>query len=128
MVMQGIASTNNQFLEALRRGDAAGCAAVYADDGIILPPNSPMLRGRAAIQEFWQGVINIGVRDATLQTVELEDKGDTAVEMGAYTLDIQPQGGQSMKDTGKYLMVWKRQADGLWKWGWDIFNSDLPPA
>ena len=30
-------------------------------------------------------------------------------------------------DDGKYIEIWKRQADGSWKIAYDIFNSDLPP-
>ncbi len=124
--MQGIQDTNNQFLEALAKGDAAGCADVYPEDGKLLPTNSPILTGRQAIQEFWQGAINMGVKGATLQTVELDEQGDTAIEIGAYTLDIQPEGADAMKDVGSYVVVWKSQSDGSWKWAVDIFNTDLP--
>jgi ketosteroid isomerase-like protein len=31
-----------------------------------------------------------------------------------------------VEDRGKYLEIWKRQADGSWKVALDIFNSDLP--
>jgi hypothetical protein len=31
-------------------------------------------------------------------------------------------------DKGKYLTVWKKQADGSWKVLFDMFNSDLPPS
>ena len=31
-------------------------------------------------------------------------------------------------DRGKYLEVWKKQADGKWKVVADMFNSDLPLA
>jgi ketosteroid isomerase-like protein len=33
-----------------------------------------------------------------------------------------------MTDRGKYLAVWKKQADGSWKCVADMFNTDLPPA
>ena len=31
-------------------------------------------------------------------------------------------------DRGKFVEVWKKQADGKWKVVADIFNSDLPAA
>ena len=86
-----------------------------------------MLSGRQAIQEFWQGVIDSGIRGATVETVDLEELGDTAIEVGAYTLDIRPAGGEATQDVGKYVIIWKRQADGSWKWAVDIFNTNLPP-
>ena len=52
MVTQGTSATNRQFEEALARGDAAGCAAVYSDDCKILPPDSPELTGKQAAQSL----------------------------------------------------------------------------
>ncbi len=127
MVRQAIEQANQQFLEALGRGDAAGCAAVYAENAKIFPSNSPMLTGRKAIQEFWQGAMDSGLKGATLRVVELEEHGDMVIEIGAYTLDLRPKGGPPAKDEGKYVVVWKRQSDGSWKLAVDIFNTNLPP-
>ena len=33
-----------------------------------------------------------------------------------------------LTDRGKYLVVWKRGADGNWRLHRDIFNSSLPPS
>jgi uncharacterized protein (TIGR02246 family) len=128
MVMQGVTKTNDQLAAALGRGDASGCAAVYTEDAKLLPPNSPLVTGKQAIQAFWQGGIDMGIKGATLQTVELEEHGDTVIEVGTYTLDIQPEGADLMKDQGKYVVIFKRQTDGSWKLATDMFNSDLPAA
>src|ERR1700686_3492224 len=34
--------------------------------------------------------------------------------------------GRPVVDTGKYVTVWHKRADGSWKAVADIFNSDLP--
>ena len=126
MVTQGTSTTNRQFEEAFARGDAAGCAAVYSEDAKILPPDSPALTGRQAGQEVWQSVINMGVKGITLQTLELEEMGDRAVERGAATIQIQGEGGQTMQASAKFIVLWMRQADGAWKWHWDCWNFDAP--
>lgn len=124
-VTQGTSATNRQFEAALARGDAAGCAAVYTEDAKIMPPDNPTVTGRQAAQEVWQGVINIGVKGVSLQTLELEELGDDrAVERGAATLEIQTEGGQTVQASAKFIVVWKRQADGSWKWDWDCWNMD----
>jgi uncharacterized protein (TIGR02246 family) len=125
---EAIEKGNKQFLDALARGDAAGCAAIYAEKGKVLPPGSPMQTGRKAIQEFWQGAIKGGVKAASLRILELEELGATAIEIGAYTLDIRPEGKPPQKDEGKYVTVWKRHKDGAWRLTVDIFNSNLPAA
>ena len=126
MVTQGMSTTNRQFEAAIARGDAAGCAAVYSEDAKILPPDNPALTGRKAAQEVWQGIIDIGVKGVSLQTLELEEMGDRAVERGAGTVDIQGEGGQTIQVSAKFIVLWRRQADGAWKWHWDCWNFDAP--
>lgn len=48
-----IAAGNTRFRETFGRGDAAGVAALYTTGGQLLPPNSPVIAGRDAIQAFW---------------------------------------------------------------------------
>ena len=57
-------------------------SGAYPHPGVVLPPNAPISKGRQAIQAFWQAVIGSGIRGATLETVELAQRGDTAIEMG----------------------------------------------
>jgi len=35
---------------------------------------------------------------------------------------------KQIDDRGKFVVVWKKQADGAWKIVADIWNSDMPPA
>ncbi len=126
MVTQGTSATNRQFEEAFARGDAAACAAVYTDDAKILPPDSPVLTGKQAAQALWQSFIDMGVKRVSLQRLELEDMGDRAVEIGAATVEIEGEGGQTTQASGKFIVLWRRQADGAWKWHWDCFNFDAP--
>lgn len=123
-----IAPTNRQFEQAVAQGSAELCAAVYTEDASVLPPNSPKLTGRRAITQFWQGLLDAGLKSAKLETVALEVHGDTAFEVGTYQLRISPAGAAPMEDRGKFVVIWKREPDGVWRWAVDIFNSDLPAA
>ncbi|KPK04105.1 MAG: hypothetical protein AMJ56_18035 [Anaerolineae bacterium SG8_19] len=104
------------------RGDAAGMADLYTDDGQVLPPNSDFVIGKEAIQAFWQALMDMGIKEAKLDIVEVEEQDDLAVEVSKYTL--QGEEGQVL-DQGKYIVIWKRE-DGQWKLHRDIFNSSLP--
>ena len=116
---QAIAATNQQFVAAFARRDARGMAELYTANGQLLPTGSDFVTGTPAIQAFWQAVMGMGIKEATLETVELESHGDTAHEVGRYTL--RGDGGQ-MLDEGKYIVIWKREG-GQWKLHRDIWNS-----
>ena len=118
-IRQQIDSTNAAFVTALRHGDSAGMAAVYTEDGQILPPGAPVMSGKAAIQAFWQGALDMGVADGALETLELDVHGDTAAEVGQGVLKTKD--GQVI-DTAKYIVLWKRENE-IWKWHRDIYNS-----
>jgi ketosteroid isomerase-like protein len=39
-----------------------------------------------------------------------------------------PDGSLVGKDTGKYIVIWKRNSAGDWRWYRDFWNSSLPEA
>ena len=104
--------------------DAAGMASLYTGNGQLLPANSDVVNGPSGIQAFWQGAFDMGLREAVLETVELEDHGATAVEVGKYTLKAD---GGSVADQGKYVVIWKHDS-GRWKLHRDIWTTSRPAA
>lgn len=116
-----IEQANQKFMDTFRSGDAAGMAALYTENGMVLPPNDSFIEGREHIQRFWQGVMDKGVKSVELRIREVEQLGDTAYEVSRATLAL--ENGQVI-DQSKYVVVWKRQ-NGEWKLHRDIFNSNL---
>ena len=121
-IREAIAAADEQFVAAFNRGDAAGVAALYTEQGQLLPPNAGSMIGPQAIQAFWQGAMDMGIASARLEIREVEQHDDTAIEIGTYTLHAQD--GTEL-DAGKYIVIWKR-VEGEWKLHRDIFNSSKP--
>jgi len=117
-----IVAGNTRFMEAFGRGDAAGVAALYTAGGQLLPPDSAVVAGRDAIQALWKGAMGLGLTGVTLETLEVEGHGETAIEVGRYTL--RAAGGQ-VADVGKYVVIWKREG-GAWRLHRDIWNASQP--
>jgi uncharacterized protein (TIGR02246 family) len=124
-IRDAIASAIQTFTDAFRRGDAAAVAAWYSSDAKLLPPDNPMMKGRDAIQDFWQGAMNAGVSEAKLETLEIQTQGDLAYEVGRFEMVVEPRGGNRAELTGKYVVVWKAEGD-RWRMHVDIWNSDGP--
>src|SRR6266550_3141383 len=51
---------------------------------------------------------------------------DDAVVLPAHAASATDDTGKPSVDRGKYVAVWKKQADGNWKVALDIWNTDLP--
>jgi uncharacterized protein (TIGR02246 family) len=126
-VQRAIDSAEVRFSAALMKGDTASIGTIYADDAVILAPNMKIARGRAGMSQFNAAMLsNVTYPEVALTSDDLIVTGDYAIETGSYRMTIQPKQGKAMKDVGKFVSVWKRQADGSWKMIRDIFNSDLP--
>ena len=89
-----------------------------------MPPGGELQTGRAAIQQFWQGVMGMGIKEVDLQTQEVEASGHLTYEIGAAVLNIEPAGGTAMTDTVKYVVVWKRHGSEGWQLAVDIWNAN----
>ena len=123
---QAIQEVNRRFIDAVERGDAAGLAALYTSDSVLLPAGAPMVRGPGEIEQAFRGMMGMGVERIELRTEELSVQGDTAYEVGTATVTVRPPGQEPIQDPGKYVVIWKRQG-GNWRLHVDIFNSDTPP-
>jgi uncharacterized protein (TIGR02246 family) len=118
-ITQQLRRCNDAFEAAFPNQDSVGLAALYTTDGVLLPPGMAEMKGTEAIQQFWQGAMQMGVGKAKLTTVEAEEYGDTAIEQGQFVLS---GADGSELDHGKYIVVWKRQGD-QWYLQRDIWNS-----
>lgn len=117
-----IMEANEKLMAKFKRGDTAGIAEFYTEDGWVMPPNSASAAGKADIRAFWKGLWDSGVREIKLNEGDVQGCDDMAVEVSS--VELLGKDGQTV-DRGKYIVIWKNE-HGEWKLHRDIFNSDLP--
>jgi uncharacterized protein (TIGR02246 family) len=117
-----IEANNQRWEKAVGRGDAAGIASLYTGTAKLLPPNSEVVSGQKAITEYWKGAMDSGFKAIKLTAVEVEAHGDTAYEVGKYTV---PGEQGKVLDAGDYIVIWKR-ANDQWKMHRDIWTTNTP--
>jgi uncharacterized protein (TIGR02246 family) len=116
-VRAAVEAGNRAFVVAFLRGDAPAVAGLYTDDAQVIAPGAPVAAGRAAVEAFWKGTIESGVKDVQLTTLGVEADGDLAFETGRVRL-VAADGKAS---EARYVVVWKR-VGGAWKLHRDIWN------
>ncbi len=115
---------NRDFAAALNAKDAARAASLYAEDAWIIPPGEAIVKGRAAIEAYWKGAIeSAGVRDVSVETLDARSSGDLGFEIGSYRLTADGPDGAPVKDTGRYIELLRRGADGTWISTAGIWNA-----
>lgn len=124
-----IRDINKKWMELIAAKDAKAIAeTVYAENGQLLPPNSPKAVGRDALVQAWTGVTSIPGVQLTFETESLTfaKSGELAVEVGTYKM-VMGEGAAQATETGKSVVTWIRK-DGKWQVLTDMFSSDAAPA
>lgn len=106
--------------------DLSKCVSFYTDDASVLPFNSPIATGKDQIREVWSNLMsNPGYSLRFRPTkIEVARSGDLAYEIGTFDLTMADETGKSAASRGKYVVAWRKQANGEWKAAADIFNTD----
>lgn len=131
---------NDEFAQAFNKGDIRTAVNLYADDAVVLPPGSDILRNRAQIQSFWEKTSET-MGDARLTTIDVRMIGsNVAREVGTFTLrtkgpqssttsvsssqqQSQNQPGQEI--SGKYVVLWEKEgSNNQWRLTTDIWNTN----
>ena len=127
-IRHAIEQANGKYVDAMTRGDSAVLVASYTDDAVLMSSGEPAHRGHGEIgAAIAKQIQSAKVSNAKVNTANVDVAGDYAIETGSYEVTVTPKGGKPTPDKGKYVTVWKKQADGSWKVYRDITNSDGPP-
>lgn len=103
---------------------------LVVDDAYLLPPDAPMARGKEEIRGI------VAMLEATPgfsiswspAAAEVGSGGDLGFTIGTYEITMDDPEGTPVRIVGKYMTVWKKQADGRWMVTADMFNADGPPT
>ena len=118
---KNIDAGNQAWVDGMKAGAAAPIAATYAENAVDCTADGECMRGRAAIEAYFQARIAKAGKAmaASAHTTGSVQQGDFVYEWGQSEVAF-PNG---QKTAHRYLTVWQRQRDG----GWKIFrNMPIP--
>ena len=119
---------NNASKNAMLSGNSDKLMTYYDADALEMAPNAPVIKGKENILAFQQQMSKMGMKfnAVDFQTLELTADGKVAYEIGSYDMTITMAPAGEMKDKGKYIALWRQQADGAWKVHAEMWNTDMP--
>jgi uncharacterized protein (TIGR02246 family) len=121
-----IRAASQEWSNAASTRDLEKAVSFYAEDATYNPPGAPLASGKDPIRKTWTNIVAIPGVNLRWESskVEVARSGDLAYDTGAYTLTKNDANGNPVTTKGKYVVVWKKQADGKWKVIQDIDNPD----
>jgi uncharacterized protein (TIGR02246 family) len=113
--------------EIFYEGDGRGMASYYTENARLMADGIEPLRGRHAIEAFWQATCERAKSIDMKRTIHVEDvQASDEISYAVCTLTIEvriPNGGIITK-TVKDITIWRKQADGTWQIEVDISNQN----
>ncbi len=124
---QGIAHLRADWNAALQASDVDRLLELVTDDVVFLPPGTPALHGKPAVEALYQSLFSLYRIEQEASSDELIVAGDWAVDIGHETTRIVPLAeGEPVTLQGKGVAVLRRGSDGHWRFARAINNLDAP--
>ena len=121
-----IVSQAAAFSRAYERGDTDAMVAIYTDDAVIFPDRSAAISGTEAIQRYWTLRPGNRVISHRIIPAAIRFEGSIVYDYGTFEVTGETDGTSWGPNGGKYVVVWRRDADGAWRMHLDIWNRGSP--
>jgi ketosteroid isomerase-like protein len=123
---RAIQAAANAWFKAIEEKDLDKTLSFYAADAEYLSAGRPAASTEEGRRKLWiedYASPGIASEEATSR-IEVAASCDLAYQRGTYVVSGVDAQGKSSKSTGKFVVVWKKQASGQWKAIIDIDNAD----
>jgi uncharacterized protein (TIGR02246 family) len=130
VALAAIAELHARDMAASKAQDFATLRTLMSDDAVAMPPGSPFIRGRAALDAGVDGtqlaMQTSEVLEYVLDFEEVVVLGEYAFEWGTIRGAMRAAGSDAIERSAyKVMRILQRQPDGQWKVHRTIWN-DLP--
>jgi ketosteroid isomerase-like protein len=119
---------DRDFAADVAAGGAAAWASWFAADGAMIQPGLGEVRGRSAILAAMEALDDPQFSLAwTPERADIAASGDLGWTTGGYVSEGVAPDGSARRSEGRYVSIWRLQADGSWKVVMDLGNPVGPP-
>lgn len=120
-------ATDREFDSSTAANGVEGWVSHFAADGIMMPDGGPLVVGQDAIREAMSKAFTPGF-SIRWEPIDSGVSGDLGYTYGVSKMVRLGADGQPTASWGKYVTIWRKQADRTWKVAIDMGNSSPPPV
>ena len=94
----------------------------YAADNVVMNRSDSLIIGKDGLKQFYNRPTRSDLKiDLSWKPdfVDVSSSGDLGYTYGTYVYTVTDSLGTAQRSTGIFHTVWKKQADGQWRFVWD---------
>ncbi len=128
-LQQEVKAIGDALAETMISNDFDAMLGFYAEDAISLPNFEPRMDGIEAFKAANEARSASGMKINSFSNTPTEvwQAGDNVIEVGSFQINLDVPGMGNVDDTGKYITIYKRDADGKLKIVVETWNTDINP-
>lgn len=121
-----IRAAERKLVEALEAPDPTAWVYVYTEDAMFVAPGAPALEGRDALLEFARAIKPLS--SVAITPLRTEGNGPLAYVYGkaSWVSGRPPETSQTTRV--RLVIVWRKEADGVWRVAHEFLNAAEPDA
>lgn len=118
-----------EFAQAVAAGDTERFRSFLLEDAVFMGAWGSIARGRDAVLEEWKPILDRSALHLTWKPHEaaLGAAGDMGYTYGEWRMTREGDDGSELVGTGRYVTIWRRDRDGVWRVALDVGNEDETP-
>jgi ketosteroid isomerase-like protein len=121
---------NEKRVELTLSGQYSALGQFYTEDAISLPNFGKVQEGIPEIIRFAEEAADMEFKvvEMKFKPIEIHTAENLVIELGSLKLKITGPGiPGKVADKGKYMTLWERQDNGMWKIKAETWNTDVNP-
>jgi uncharacterized protein (TIGR02246 family) len=103
--------------------DPAAMAMVYAEDGVLVSPPGPIVRGRDAIKAYYVKRFASGAQGHAIKVLEVHVQGDGGYGINRFSVNVPGADGKLREEHGTIVAAYRHDPDG---WHMSLVAPSVP--
>lgn len=125
-VPEPLIERHQEWIDVVNAGDSDTYANLLAENAVWIPPGQDPITGRTAFKQWLTPFFDAFSYTFSISDVRIRVAGDWAIERAEFTSEMTPyNGGDPMKHTGTFTVLWHRDDDKVWYIERYFDDSDL---
>ncbi len=123
--MKLVQSLDSMYSHHIEKQQSDSLSNTFLSDAILLSPSEAETKGINAIKEWYQNSFDYGLKTVTFKSTSVAGDNNHIIEIGQSTVGLMLGDADTLTfENYKYIHVWTKQENGVYKLSRDMWNQD----